>query len=121
MSNTTTASRPVKPRRPLTPATGSCRWLIQPGLAGTPGLLSITVKVAGGKKEVSEVYAVTAHKEAGYRLTKPDGTAYDLSPGPEFWECECGDYTFNRAHATTPETRECKHCRGVRKALAELN
>jgi hypothetical protein len=69
---------------------------------------------------VSEVYAVTSHPEGGYRLTKPDGTAYDLLPGPEVWECDCPDYTFNRAHATSSQTRECKHAAAVKAGLREL-
>jgi hypothetical protein len=120
MSNLTKTRRDVKARRPLTPATGSCRWLLQPGLAGTPGLLAITVKIAGGSKEVSEVYALTRHEGGGYRLTKPDGTAYDLWPSTEVWECDCGDFVFNRAHATTPQTRQCKHAVALQAALKEL-
>jgi hypothetical protein len=91
LHSSTKSARPVKSSRVLTPVIGSCRWLLQPGLAGSPGFLSITVRIAGGTKEVSEVYAITSHKEGGYRLTKPDGTAYDLSVGPEVWECEYGE------------------------------
>jgi hypothetical protein len=70
---------------------------------------------------VSESYLVTQHDDGsrvvGYSLSKPDGTAYCVVPGPDLWECDCPDYVFNHERATTPETRECKHVKATRKAL----
>lgn len=110
----------TKSRKPLQPATGSCRWLLQPGLLGTPGVLLITAMLANGR-EAAESYVVTQHDDGGrlvcYSLAKPDGTAYCVVPGTDIWECDCPDYVFNRVRATTPETRECKHIRAVRKAV----
>jgi hypothetical protein len=113
----------TKSRKPPQPVTGSCRWVLQPGRTGTPGLLVISARRADGRA-ASETYTLTEHRDGGrlvgYRLAKPDGTAYDLVPGEGVWECDCPDYTFNRATATTPAARECKHCRATRRALAEL-
>jgi hypothetical protein len=49
---------------------------------------------------------------AGYRLRKDEDTVYDidLEWGVGQWLCTCGDSTFRQ--------RECKHCLGLRAALA---
>jgi hypothetical protein len=116
-------STTTRSRKPLQPASGTCRWLIQPGLLGTPGVLLITAALTNGR-ETSESYVVTQHDDGGrlvcYSLTKTDGTAYTVVPAADVWECDCPDYIFNRARATTAETRECKHCKATRKAVAEL-
>jgi hypothetical protein len=123
MSTMPQTTRRVKSRRPLQPATGSCRWVVQPGSGPCPhpGVLVITSKRARGET-VSDTYAVTENRDGGkllgYRLTKPDGTVYDLPA--DLSACDCPDYTINRAHAQTPELRACKHCKALRKALAEL-
>ena len=112
-----------KSRKPLQPAKGSCRWVVQPSLTGKPGVLSITSELDSGN--VTEAYSLTEFKAdgvlLGYHLTKADGTAYDIQPGKEVWECDCLDYIYNRARARTAELRECKHCKAVRKALAKLS
>jgi hypothetical protein len=116
-------STTARSRKPPQPATGSCRWLIQPGLLGTPGVLLISTTRSDGR-EAAESYVVTRHDEGGrlvcFSLTKPDGTAYCVVPGPDVWECDCPDYVFNRVRATTAETRECKHVKATRKAVALL-
>lgn len=113
----------TRSRKLLQPAVGTCRWLLQPGLLGTPGVLLITATLSKGR-DVSESYVFTQHDDGGrvvcYSLAKPDGTAYTVVPGTEVWECDCPDYIFNRVNATTAETRECKHCRATRKAVALL-
>lgn len=118
-----TSRRNRKPRT-LTPATGRFRWLVKPGVGGQPGWLKISVMRSSGEA-VAEIYRVAENRDAGtllgYRLTKKDGTTYDLAIGPDVWELDCPDYVHGRAHATTPETRECKHCRAVRQATATLN
>jgi len=56
-------------------------------------------------------YHVEAHTEPqasglaclGYRLTKPDGTAYDVDG--DYLECDCPDCTYRQ--------RQCKHSAAV--------
>jgi hypothetical protein len=107
----------TRKRRTLQPATGSSRWAVRPSLTGRPGRLVITFKLANGT-EVTETYIVTENRQdgtlLGYRLTKRDGTAYDLL------SCDCPAFTQNRTQAETAELRLCKHCRGLAAALAAL-
>jgi hypothetical protein len=51
----------------------------------------------------------------GFRLTKPDGTVYDLDTTEEPWVCDCPDATF---HPERPGG--CKHCAALRAALPSL-
>lgn len=115
----TTTTR--RTRKPLTPATGSCRWAIQPSLTGTAGILVIKTTRANGV-EVEDAYSVEENKDRGqllgYRLVKPDGVMYDLTA--TLTECSCPDFTCNRPHATTLETRLCKHCKAVKAALVRI-
>jgi hypothetical protein len=105
------------------PASGSCRRVVQPGIGCCPhpGCLVITARRSGGAS-VSEAYTLTENRQdgrlLGYRLRKADGTVYDLPA--DLSSCDCPDFTVNRAHAPTAELRLCKHCRGLRQALAAL-
>ncbi len=121
MKARSTVSRTRKPRKPLTPATRKVRWAVQPSLNGEPGVLVISTTQASGKK-VCEAYTVSENRDRGqllgFRLEKQDGAVYDLPAN--LLECSCSDYTCNRANATTPELRLCKHCRGVNAALVKI-
>src|SRR4051794_24772294 len=96
----------TRKRRNLQPATGTSRWATQPGIGRNahPGVLVITAKLSKGKT-VSESYTITENRPEGdllgYRLTKQDGTVYDLTA--DLTTCDCPDFTVNRAHTTTPE------------------
>jgi hypothetical protein len=104
-------------RKPLNPIHGIARWIHPPilpceaTLAGLPGLLHVETA------RVGTVYMVTVHVAAGavtgYRLTKPDGTKYDIDALR--FTCDCPDATFN---ANRPGG--CKHARALRAALREI-
>src|SRR5438045_3730776 len=64
MSTITKSRRPVKATKP---ATGSCRWLLKP-VWPKPGVLQIN----------GTEYLVEPIRLDGFRLTKPNGTVYDL-------------------------------------------
>lgn len=119
-----TLAKPRAARKPLTPATGSCRWAVQPGIGhfARPGCLVITSLRSDGKS-VTEAYIVTENLDGvclvGYRLEKPDGTVYDLPA--DLSGCDCPDAVYRRSQAKEPELRACKHVRGLRKALADLD
>jgi len=114
----------TRKRRNLQPATGSCRWIVQPGIGrcSHPGCLVITAKRCNGA-EVTEPYTVTENRQEGnllgYRLAKQDGTVYDVPAGLN--DCTCPDFVYGRAQAQTAELRLCKHCRALRQALATLD
>ena len=99
------------------------RVTVQPGTAPVPhpGVLVITSNRAKGET-VTEAYAVTENRDGGkllgWRLTKADGTVYDLPA--DLSSCDCPDYVHNRAYAQTAELRACKHCKALKKALAEI-
>ncbi len=116
-----TVSRTRRSRKPLTPATGSVRWAVQPSMNGEPGVLVITAKRSNGQL-VSEAYTVSENRDrgqlVGYRLEKPDGVVYDLTAN--LMDCSCPDFVCNRANAETEDLRKCKHCRGLKVALIKL-
>src|SRR5262245_31753467 len=118
---TTMKAATRKTRKPLTLATGSCRWAVQPSLTGASGVLVIKTRRGNGQT-VEEAYHVEENRDQGrllgYRLVKPDGVMYDLPT--DLTDCTCPDFTINRASAPTAELRLCKHCRAVRAALVKL-
>jgi hypothetical protein len=102
-------SNATKTRKPVKPASGTYRW-VRPLDAFGVGVLSIN-----GKAYTVETL------EGGYRLTNQLGAkVYDIDVTQEPWACDCPDYTYNRAEATDPETRVCKHCRALRAALKAI-
>jgi hypothetical protein len=111
--------RKPRERRPLAPVTGTCRWLVQPGAGPCPhpGCLSITCRRPSDGSEVTETYLVAENRDgvalAGYRLTKPDGTAYDLPA--DFSACDCPDAVY-----AAERPGGCKHRKALAKALADL-
>ena len=70
-------------------------------------------------RDGEEVDAVIEHHDGrivGYRLTKPDGTVYDVSTTePYGWTCDCPDMTFR-----SERPGGCKHVRSLQAALAQL-
>jgi hypothetical protein len=97
-----TANRALKPQ--ARPAAGVCRWVF-PLRRRTSGVLEIN----------AAEYFITVLQDAagqtrGYRLEKPDGTAYDVDTTGTDWLCDCADATYRR--------RACKHAKALRAALA---
>jgi hypothetical protein len=94
-----------RPVRQVKPAHGVARWILPIGEVGT-GVLSIN----------GTPYTVTClfinGQLTGYRLTKEDGTTYDIDATANPWRCDCPDATF---HPERPGG--CKHCAGLRAAL----
>jgi hypothetical protein len=115
MSSLTAPRRPHNATRPVS---GGCRWAVQPGTGKTahPGVLVITSADARGQVNVG-TFVVHAHQDGGrllgYRLEKPDGTAYDLPA--DLSSCDCPDGTF---HPERPGG--CRHQKALRAALAAL-
>lgn len=116
-----TVIRQSKPRKPFTPATGTCRRSIQPSMTGASGVLLIKT-TRSMRLVVAEAYTVEESRDRerllGYRLVKPAGTIYDLPV--DLTECSCPDYTINGVLAETEDFRNCKHCRGLKEALVKL-
>jgi hypothetical protein len=106
----------------LAPATrtvhGGCRWAVQPGTGPAlhPGVLVITSTDARGQQNVG-TFVVSEHRDGGlltgYRLEKPDGTAYDLPA--DLSSCDCPDHCF---HPERPGG--CRHMRALAAALKAL-
>ena len=48
---------------------------------------------------------------AAWRLTKPDGSSYDVALTPAGATCTCPDFVWCREHK---DERGCKHCCGLR-------
>ena len=99
-------------RKPVKPVSGSCRWLVPLVIGLRPGRLAIT-----NARGVTAEYTVTPHADhtgrvIGYRLTKDDGTAYDVDS--DLWECDCPDYLTRAARR---EGGGCKHTKALRAAL----
>ena len=95
-----------RPKAKARPVHGVAKWLSPTGFLGI-GVLAIN----------GTPYTVTrlSHdgRTVGYRLEKPDGTAYDVSTEAESWRCDCPDGTYR------PERPGgCKHVAGLRAALA---
>jgi hypothetical protein len=97
----------TRSRKPVKPVCGTCRWLRR--LGDNP------VDPKSGALEINgKPYGVMLLEEegnpAGYRLVKPDGTAYDIDA--QWWVCTCPDAVWR--------ARMCKHALALRAALAAL-
>jgi hypothetical protein len=113
-------------RKPRTckPAHGNARWLIRPDAAWqTGGLLEIATE---RKRDSYTVEAIRtggpgAHFAglAGFRLTnETSGNVYDIDATPlSGWACDCPDGQYRATHATTLETRQCKHVLALQAAV----
>src|SRR5262245_60299732 len=93
-----TTPAPARQRKPLRPVHGTCRWLRKPVWPcelipeGQPGVLLIN-GTAYGVMPVAELPATGEPVTRGFRLTKPDGTVYDVGLN---WthaglSCDCPD------------------------------
>src|SRR5262249_25700384 len=95
-----------QPKAKTRRASGSCKWVLPIDAVGT-GALAIN----------GQQYAVTVLRSTagitGYRLHKPDGTAYDVCTTEDTWTCDCADATH---HPERPGG--CKHVAALRAALA---
>jgi hypothetical protein len=104
-----------KTRKPVKPATGKCKWIRRPD-GYNAGILEIN-----GSSYTVEQLLDSNIDHAGYRLTNQlKAKVYDIDTTQAPWVCDCPDYEYNRAAATDAETRECKHCRGLRAALKAI-
>lgn len=106
----TILTAPARVFKPATrAASGTCRWVLRPE-PGKVGILAIN-----GTHYVFEVLT-DAGRTVGYRLTKQDGTVYDLDVNqPHGWSCDCPDGTY---HPERPSG--CKHQVAVKAALRQL-
>jgi hypothetical protein len=108
-------------QKPTQSATARCHWLQVPFLPGPefpqglPGLLWIEAETQRGV--VGEVYMLSpltdradGGKLVGWRLTKSDGTRYDVEG--HYFVCDCPDSTFRK--------RPCKHVKALRAALRSI-
>lgn len=111
---TTTTRKPARKSEPA-PATGTVKWVEK--LKDGFGLLRITAITAKGL--VSQEYEVVANvsifdgKGRGYKLFG-EGRCYTVDP--DAGACDCPSATIQ--HKGKPG--QCKHCRGLRSALARL-
>ncbi len=94
----------TKQRKAPQVATGCCRWL------GGTGLL-----INGTEYGYSEVRRDGT--TTGHLLFKGDGSVYAVDVRDAVWSCDCADAIYSRPHATTPDARQCKHCRCLAAAL----
>jgi hypothetical protein len=101
--NATKSPRNVKPARPVA---GVCKWLRRLDWHG------VGVLLINGKPYTVETLLGSDQVLAGYRLTKDDQTTYDIDTTGTDWQCSCPDATYRE--------RECKHCKGLRAALAAI-
>jgi hypothetical protein len=125
MSTVTSPPRAVKaggtcrPHVATKPAAGRWRWAAQPGVGPVthPGVLIITGEDPKTGKPVSTAYVVRENLDglclAGWSLTKPDCTVYDLPA--DFSTCDCPDHTY---HPERPGG--CRHMKALRAALAAV-
>jgi hypothetical protein len=92
------------------PATGSCRWAVQP-TETHPGCLVLTTPDRRTGKPASQAYLVSpvldGGRLVGWTLRKTDGTAYDLPA--DLSTCDCPDFTF---HPERPGG--CKYSRALK-------
>jgi hypothetical protein len=106
----------IRTRQPLQPAAGTCRWLRRPIwpcelLAnGLPGLLRIRETVYG-VLPLADLPATGPAVTRGYRLSKDDGTTYDVSLEGH-GSCDCPDGTYRGERPGG-----CKHQKALRAAL----
>jgi hypothetical protein len=114
MSSLTVSCRFVKPA--TRPATGGCRWAVQP-TETHPGCLIIS-STNGRGMVTTAAYLVRVVVEfgrvLGYQLKKADGTVYDLAA--DLSSCDCPDGTY---HPERPEGG-CKHRKALAAALKAL-
>jgi hypothetical protein len=105
-----TNKRKTRKQENVKPITGSVRWLRPLVLGKTLGRLAITN--ASGVVTEYDVHAfLDGDRLTGFGLAKNDDAIYciDVS-GSWGWTCDCADCQFR--------SRECKHIRGLRAALA---
>src|SRR5262245_18943363 len=121
---TVLGARPQPQQRVLKPATGTARWLTRLAFPndrmpkGVPGPQEIDTGT--GRYAVLPVpdgrggYHYRMHK-FGADLT------YDIdTSNAQCWSCDCANYTFGRADATTADLRVCKHIKALQAALKTL-
>jgi hypothetical protein len=76
--------------------------------SGTAGL---TLHLNGTDYRLRLIQAHPEIASLAYRLTKPDGTAYDVRQTGYGAECSCPDYAYSREGK---DPRGCKHVCGLR-------
>lgn len=102
----------ARTRKPLPPATGRCRWVIQPtdGPTAHPGVLLIN----------EAAYTVAPVKDGGrvvgYEMAK-HGTPAVYHVPATFDACDCPDASWRHERAGGG----CKHCQAMKAAVAALD
>jgi hypothetical protein len=106
-----TVSKPRRKEQPK-PVTGSVRWLRPLVIGKTLGRIAITN--ANNETTEYDIGAFTDNDGAlqGFGLAKDDDEVYSIDTTAGFgWTCDCADCQFR--------SRECKHIKAVRAALAK--
>ena len=75
------------------------------------GKAGLTLHVNGQDYRVCRLEPHPAVAGKGFRLTKPDGTHYDVATTPHGVTCECGDWVF---HRDGKDPDGCKHVKALR-------
>ena len=97
----------TRSRKPLQAVQVEVRWVRR--------LFANEIDPQSGCLEIGgQFYGVVAI-DGGFRLTKPDGTVYDIDTNTSWggWSCDCPDGTY-RGH----RPGGCRHVAGLRAALA---
>lgn len=76
----------------------------------THGTCGLTLLVNGTSYRVRPIPAEVFAAQKAFRLTKPDGTAYDVSLTLYGPECDCPDFIFNRDGI---DPAGCKHIKAT--------
>ena len=78
------------------------------------GKARLTISVSGKPETVYTLHWLDPNPEVAYpawRLTKADGTSYDVALLPHGAECTCEDFIWCRANK---DPKGCKHCAALR-------
>ena len=110
-------SRTNPRRRPPSPATGVCRWVVVPQRD----------TLAGGRLAINhtEYDVVPVRRKADGHLTcwvlAKAGSDVVYTVHPQSQSCDCPDARYNRTRSDTPvDARQCKHVSALQAALAAL-
>lgn len=86
-------------------ATATTRTKARQPAADAHGRCSLRLGIDGTTYRVRPIAAAPELARRAFRLTKPDGTAYDVAETPHGLQCDCPDFEFRHAGTGTA----CKH------------
>src|SRR5262249_58358128 len=101
-----TVSATRNSRKPLSPATGACRWISKPNRLHQGGVLEIN----GTAYTVDPVLDDDTGALVGHRLSKAGGSMYDIDRTTG--RCDCPDASFR-----PDRPGGCKHSKALAAAL----